>query len=224
MKKIMLIDDRTARQLRFTKESGINLDDYSDILDNYTADNYNGLLEEFKNDNFSKLDIYDVIITHRYAFGDLNGKVINIFKDICKKNQKSLVFFSGGISNISMSTYPFEHLLLNSKIFYSHNLELFFENLKTNNIKLLILAFGSNWKLNLLLTTLEKINLYVSENHDENEIVYDDFIDETNIELIKEFLTFEQPDIENDFVKMSELKKITHDLTNQIKQQVVLNV
>lgn len=224
MKKIMLIDDKTPRQLNFTDESGIKLDDYTDILDNYTADNYNNLLEEFKNDDFSKLDSYDVIITHRSAFGDLNGKVLSTFKDFCKKNKKSLVFFSGGISDSSISIYPFEHLLLNSKTLYSNNLKLFLDNVKANNTKLLILALGSHWKLNLLLTILEKINLYVGVNSNENEIVYDDFMDETNIELIEDFLIFEKPTIDNDFVKMSELKKLTQDLTNQIKQQVVLNV
>ena len=98
MKKIMLIDDRTERQTKFDEETSINLDKYSDVLDNFTSNSYEKLLEEFKNNDFSRLDVYEVIITHRSAFGDLNGQVISTFKEICKQHKKFLVFFSGGIS------------------------------------------------------------------------------------------------------------------------------
>ena len=30
----MLIDDRTERQIKFYEETGVNLDEYSDVLDN----------------------------------------------------------------------------------------------------------------------------------------------------------------------------------------------
>lgn len=224
MKKIMLIDDRTPRQMKFTEESGIKLDDYSDILDNYTADNYNGLLEEFRNDNFSKLNSYDVIITHRSAFGDLNGKVISTFKDFCKKNQKSLVLFSGGISNSSISYTSFEYLLLNSKTLYSNNLKQFLDYTKTKKANILVLSFGNEWKLNLLLNTLEKINFFIGKNQKKSEVIYKKFLKETNLDLIKIFLNINEPEINNNFVQMNNLVKFTQDLTNQIKQQVVLNV
>ena len=224
MKKIMLIDDRTERQTKFDEETSINLDKYSDVLDNFTADSYEELLEEFKKNDFSRLNKYEVIITHRSAFGDLNGQVISTFKEICKQKDKpkSLVFFSGGISSVSIKNSPFEHLLLNSKNFYSNNLQLFLELSKECKPNLLVLAFGENWKINLLLNSLEKINNFIGKNNSVESIVYEEFADEVQMDLIRDFLIFDEPS--NDFLKMQDFKKLTKDLRNQIKQQVVLNV
>lgn len=224
MKKIMLIDDRTERQTKFYEETCINFDKDSDVLDNFTADSYEKLLEEFRNNDFRRLDEYEVIITHRSAFGDLNGQVISTFKELCKQKNKpkSLVFFSGGISSVSIKNSPFEHLLLNSKKFYSNNLKLFLELSKNNKPNLLVLAFGENWKINLLLNSLEKINVYIGKNNFAENITYEEFEDEVHMDLIRDFLIFEQP--ANDFLKIQDFKKLTKDLTNQIKQQVVLNV
>ena len=90
----MLIDDRTERQIKFYEETGVNLDEYSDVLDNFTADSYEELLKDFKSNDFSIIEKYEVIITHRSAFGDLNGLVISNFKELCKQKNKSIVFFS----------------------------------------------------------------------------------------------------------------------------------
>lgn len=224
MKKIMLIDDRTERQIKFYEDTGINFDKDSDVLDNFTADFYEELLEEFRNNDFSRLDKYEVIIAHRSAFGDLNGQVISTFKEICKQKNKpkSLVFFSGGISSVSIKNSPFEHLLLNSKKFYSNNLKLFLELSKNNKPNLLVLAFGENWKINLLLNSLEKINIFIGKNNSEANITYEEFEDEVHMDLIRGFLKFEQPT--NDFLTIQDFRKLTKDLTNQIKQQVVLHV
>ncbi|MDQ1339005.1 MAG: hypothetical protein QG567_154 [Campylobacterota bacterium] len=220
----MLIDDRTERQIKFYKETSIDFFKYSEILDNFTADSYEELLEEFRNNDFSRLDEYEVIITHRSAFGDLNGQMISTFKEICKQKNKpkSLVFFSGGISSVSIKNSPFEHLLLNSKKFYSNNLKLFLELSKNNKPNLLVLAFGENWKINLLLNSLEKINVFIGKNNFAENITYEEFEDEVHMDLIRDFLIFEQP--ANDFLKIQDFRKLTKDLTNQIKQQVVLHV
>jgi len=221
-KKIMLIDDRTERQTKFHEKTSISFDKYSKILDNFTAKSYEELLEKFRKNDFEILNKYEVIITHRSAFGDLNGQVINTFKEFCRQEKKSLVFFSGGISSVSIKNLPFEHLLLNSKNFYSDNLELFLELSKNNKPNLLILAFGENWKINLLLNSLEKMNVFIGKNNFAENITYEEFEDEVHIDLIRDFLIFEQPT--NDFLKMQDFKKLTKDLTNQIKQQVVINV
>ncbi len=224
MKKIMLIDDRTSRQIKFTRDTGIDLEDYVDILDNFTAGLYDNLLEEFKQGNFSRLDKYDVIITHRSAFGEYNGKVLNTFKEICEKKQKSLVFFSGGISSSNINNNRFEHILMNSKIFYSTHLKLFLERLEKGELNLLILVLGENWKINLLLNSLEKSNLFICENKHKVEVPYKKFIKYTKIDLISHLLDIKEPRIVNNFVQMNDLTKFTDDLSNQIKQQVVLNV
>ena len=218
----MLIDDRTERQIKFYEETGIDFDKYLDVLDNFTADSYEELLQEFRTNDFSTLDKYEVIITHRSAFGELNGQVISTFKEICNKKKKSLVFFSGGISSVGLKNLPYAHLLLNSKKFYSQNLELFLKMSLEEKPNLLVLAFGENWKINLLLNSLEKINVFIGKNNFAENITYEEFEDEVHIDLIRDFLIFEQP--VNDFLKIQDFKKLTKDLTNQIKQQVVLNV
>lgn len=224
MKKIMLIDDRTERQIKFYEETGVNLDEYSDVLDNFTADSYEELLKDFKSNDFSIIEKYEVIIIHRSAFGDLNGLVISNFKELCKQKNKSIVFFSGGISSISIKNSPFVHLLLNSKKFYSNNLKLFLELSKNNKPNLLVLAFGENWKINLLLNSLEKINLEVGKNIEKEELRWDGFKMKTKLELISDFVKIKEPELVNNFVSIQNLKKLTKDITNQIKQQVVLNV
>jgi len=224
MKKVMLIDDRTERQTAFHKEIGTNLNKYTDILNNFTANSYEKLLEEFRKNDFSILDQYEVIITHRSAFGDLNGQVISTFKEVCKQNNKSLVFFSGGISSVSIKNVPFEHLLLNSKKFYSQNLELFLELSKNNKPNLLALAFGENWKINLLLNSLEKINLEVGKNIEKEKLRWDGFKMKTKLELISNFVKIKDRELVDNFISIQNLKKLTQDITNQIKQQVVLNV
>jgi len=220
MKKVMLIDDRTARQVSFYDKTGIDLNKYSDVLDNYTASTYEQLLEEFKDNNFSRLDSYAVIITHRSAYSEINNLVISKLKEICKKQKKPLVFFSGGISAISLSNNT---LLLNSKNFYSSNLKLFLEYVKKGKLQMLILAFGENWRINLLLNSLENINLFIGKHSDKKEISFKKFKNATKIDLIRNIINFEEPPIINNFVEMKDLKTLAIKLSAQIKQQVVLN-
>lgn len=193
-------------------------------MDNFTAESYEALLEKFRNNDFSTLDEYEVIMTHRSAYGDLNGQVIDILKKKCEQKKKPLVFFSGGISSISIKNSPFEHLLLNSKKFYSDNLKLFLELSKNDKPNLRVLAFGENWKINLLLNTLEKINLEIGNNIEKEELRWDSFKMKTKLELISGFVKIKDPELVNHFASIQSLKKLTNDLTNQIKQQVVINV
>lgn len=218
----MLIDDRPERQKRFYENTKIDISEYFDILDNFTAEIYEELLKEFEEDNFLRLDNYEVIIAHSSAFKEIRNKVMDTFKNICKKKKKSLIFFSGGISSIYIKNEPFKQMLLNSKKFYSQNLELFLKMSREGESNPLVLAFGEKWKINLLLNSLEKINIYIEKKDLEEDILYEEFEDETQLDLIKDFLEFEKPDEE--FIKMDDLKKLAKKLTNQIKQQIVLNV
>jgi len=223
MKKIMLIDDRTERQILFSKDTGIDLKTYSNIFDNFTAESYEELFKEFKDDKFGRLDNYEVIITHRSAYEEINSKVIDKLKEICKQQKKSLVFFSGGISATSLAYNP-DSLLINSKSFYSHNLKLFFENSVDNRPNIKILAFGEHWKVNLLLNILENINKFIGDNKDEEKIDYDDFKDKTEIDSIINILKFQEPKTTYDFIEMKDLKNLVADLNNKIKKKVVLYV
>jgi len=218
--KIILIDDRTQRQIKFKEKTGFNIDDYSDIVDNYTADKYEELLEKFKNDDYDMLNRYDIIITHRSAYSDINSKVLDKLKLICKEQHKKLIFFSGGISDRFYLDAPFEFLLLNSKAFYSKNLKLFLESESKN---ILILAYGTQWKLNKMLEILEKITLFMEENQNKNDISAKRLRNKTDINLLANLIKIDQIKSEG-VIKKEDMKNIIEKLTIQIKQQVVLDV
>ncbi len=222
--KILLIDDRIERQVKFTNESGINLNDYRDILDNYTGEKYEQLLSEFRNGNYNLISDYEVIITHRSAYEEINGKVLDKFKELCKNENKKLVFFSGGISSVAYLVEPFEFLLLNSEVLYSKNIEIFLDSIETSELNILLLAYGKNWNLNILLNTLEKINMFIGQNEKKEMVSYNIFKKETGLAALENMLVYTKPSLQNGGVEMKDLKELSKEITDQIKQQVVLNV
>ena len=218
--RIILIDDNTPRQIGFTKETGIDIDDYKDIIDNYTADKYEKLLESFKNDDYSILNKYDIIITHRSAFDNINSKVLDKLKAICKEQNKKLVFFYGGISDRFYLETPFEFLLLSSKVFYSKNLKLFLESESKN---ILILAYGKQWKLNKMIEILEKITLFMEKNKNKDKISINRLKNDIDFAILAKLTEVEQTELEG-VVKRDYLENFIKKLTTKIKQQVVLDV
>lgn len=222
MKKILLIDDRELRQVKFTRDTNIELKGYEDILDNVTGDDYHKYVENWSK---GKIELeHEVIIVHRSAFGESEVNILDKLKEYCKKTKKKLVFFSGGISSTFYLNDVYEFLLVNSKTLYSENLKLFLDDCQKDNINILKIGYGAKWKLNILLNTLEKINLFVGYNELENMVYYDDFKNDTELWLIDDFVSYNEPELKNGGAKMSDLKKLGIEIANQIKQQVVLNV
>ncbi len=211
MKKILLIEDRVERQNRFTLDTNISLDIYNDILDRK---------ETF--DKNSSLDNYSVIITHRSAFGESKDNILDYLKKYCENSQTKLVFFSGGISSIFYSKVKYEFLLLNSKTFYSKNLELFLKDFKQRQKpNILLLGYGKKWKTNILLNTLEKINLFIHKYEKKEKAKFNRFKTETEIENIKDMIYFEYPKVgKGNGVSVNDLKQLSNDIKLQIKKKV----
>jgi hypothetical protein len=183
---ILLVEDRRQRQEQFLDKTKIVISKYS-FVDNKIGESYQKFRDEILKDHLL-LEKYDVIISHRSAFDKDNSKIMDIIENYCTKNNKALILFSGGIYTSFYSEEPFEKLSLNSKTLYSQNLELFLENIENNTkINLLLLAFGEHWEVNLLLNVLEKTNLFILKfkNLDDDDKSYDNFNDETDIEIIK---------------------------------------
>jgi hypothetical protein len=214
MKKILLIEDRVERQNRFTLDTGILLDIYKDILDRKETLDKNSL------DNN-----YSVIITHRSAFGESDENILDYLKKYCEEHQTKLVFFSGGISSTFYSKIKYEFLLLNSKSFYSKNLELFLDNFQKNQEpNVLLLGYGKDWKINILLNTLEKINLFISNNETKERVKFNKFKTETKIENIADMIKFEYPQIgKGNGVFLDDLKALSKDIKFQIQKEVEFN-
>ena len=159
--KIALIEDRVKRQKDFLEKNNINFNSYLDLLDNFIEEKANNLLENIVNDSFDLLK-YEIIICHKSVeYDDKNSVIISNLKKYCKSHNKILVLFSGGISVNYYDNSEFEYLELHSKTFYSQNLVLFLEAVKTNNEDIMMLCYGEQWRKNIVANVLEKTNLSI---------------------------------------------------------------
>lgn len=211
MKKILLIEDRAVRQKLFTNETAINLDAYTDILDNFIGNDYEELFLQLLADSFS-FEKYDMVISHKSAFAKNNATILSTLKRHCQEQQIPLVLFSGGISNNYYDHSDGELLELNSKVFYSQNLKLFLEAYKHQNHNLLMLCYGEKWEANVVANILENLNLFLCEDQ-EDYVDYNEFVnttDQKKLEKIEHtFLTL-QP--EKGAVSLEEIKLFKNSL------------
>lgn len=100
--------------------------------------------------NMEELARYDCLAFHKSM---LKTEVRDVVYGFCNSSKKALVYFSGSISASIYKDNEFPFLQINSKDFYSRNLEIFIENFEqSSEVNLLILQFGNRWKLALLLS------------------------------------------------------------------------
>lgn len=158
MKKIAIIEDRYKRQAYLLEQNIINFDDYEDILENFIEEKASNILQDISNNNFD-LNEFNIIVCHKSV--ENNTLILSNLKDYCKKYHKTLILFSGGISVNYYDNSEFELLELNSKTFYSQNLLLFLEAIKTDNEDIMMLCYGEQWKKNIVANILEKTNLFI---------------------------------------------------------------
>jgi hypothetical protein len=165
--KILLIEDRIVRKELFLDRSEIDLSKYT-FLREITPEEFRKIKSSIKNADKTFFDGYDLIITHKSAF-TLNEQ------DILASIGKSIIYFSGGISQSFYLEYPFPCLHINSSDFYSINLVDFLNYVnETGEIEMLILQFGTKWKLNLLLYTRDKLKQLLYKNV-EKDLYPEDF-------------------------------------------------
>lgn len=212
MKKILLIEDRVTRQEFFLEELEINLEDYNDILDNMIDDDYEEVKEQILHDSFN-FEEYDFIISHKSAFENDNALIISKLQNYAKESEKTLIFFSGGISVNYYNNSEFEFLELNSKTFYSNNLKLFLDSVRLGNENILMLSYGKKWKFNIISNVLEKTNLYL-EQHGDKKTVYSKFDIYTDMnKLSKIDYAFHDIQTENGWVNSLEIQKFKESLS-----------
>ena len=219
MKKILLIEDRLTRQNDYLRANNISLDEYTDILENAIADKYEDLYEAFKNCKFN-LNDYLLIMVHKGAFNGENSEISHQLTEYCKEHNIPLVRFSGGANNYYQKEDSLELMELNSKDFYSQNIQLFLEYFRENKeIELLILSYGKNWKLNVILNSLEKINKFIIENENNEDIVYESFINATDFNLVEKIdFKYYHAEVEDGWVYLEELKKMTQSIEDYIRE------
>lgn len=208
MKKILLIEDRIERLDKYIETTGFDIK---------TLD----VLEQRESLDDVDLGEYSMIITHRSAYGDNDQNILDFLKKHCEETNTKLVFFSGGISSTFYSKSKFEFLLLNSQAFYSDNLQLFLNDaVKNEEPNLLLLGYGENWKINIILNTLEKINLFISDNEGKEIIKFNNFKTVTKIENIERFIDFEYPVVTKGGAQLNEIRALSTTITNNLTQKI----
>lgn len=214
---ILLIEDRVDRQKYFMSEADIDLNRYNDILDNMIKSKYHEFVQKIKADTVD-LDKYTVIVSHKSAFGDDNIGILQKLENHCRQHNKPLVLFSGGTDTNYYENIDFELLELNSKLFYSDNLQLFLKETEEGTSNILTLAYGRQWKLNILLNVLEKINLQITANM---ALDYEEFQLDTNSDLLDDIeVKLHVPIIKNGAISIDEMKKVGLDLEQYIRKVV----
>ena len=214
MKKIALIEDRYPRQQNFLEHTDINLEEYAEFLENFTEEKANTLLEQIREDDFDLSD-FEIIICHKSVQN--NTVVLSNLRNYCKDNHKTLVLFSGGISVNYYDNSEFELLELNSKTFYSHNLMLFLEALKSDREDIMMLCYGEHWKQNIVANILEKTNILL--NKTVKPVVYIRFANFVDLVKLKKIdYQFHQITIENNYITIEEIKKFQESLENYFHQ------
>jgi len=222
---ILLIEDIAKRQKIFMKDTNINLDIYSDILENCIDEKYDKFLQDVLHDDFD-FTPYNVIVTHKSAYDKDNIKILDILKNHCKTHKKSLVLFSGGVDKNYYDNLDYELIVTNSKVFYSKNLQLFLESYRQNHHQLLMLIYGERYKLNIALNIFESLSLYIEKNKGQETINYKKLVkamSEANVDIeLLEDIQFEFQIEKNKFNKVAfeNIVTLQKNLEQYIKESI----
>ena len=107
-------------------------------------------------ENSNNFDKYQTIIIHQsiyteYKNENLEGKL----RDYCC-NKKQLIEYTGGVSTISINE---KYVEVPANRMYENIVEFTEES----NPNILMIAYGKNWKTNIELNNLEKINILIED-------------------------------------------------------------
>lgn len=218
--KLALIEDRIGRLEQYTESDLKNCK----IVSIITGPEFDRLILSLGSKDTNALDEYDCIASHRSA---LSNEIRDVIKEYCKSKKKPLIFFSGGITSSVFKDIHFPFLHINSKDFYSSNLNLFINNCEENNtINLQILQFGKRWKLSLLLNLRNNIAVAQNKQTLKNESPQIEIDDRELINrvrdlqinfLIKADLINEKT---NDILSGNDLAKITEEQIQNVKSVI----
>ncbi len=222
MKKILLIEDIQSRQEEFLKEVDIELDkdEYKNKLDNKIGDEYTNVFHQLKENTFN-YEEYSMFILHASAFEPHRTEIIFKIEEYCKKYTKPLVYFSGGkeVNNYS-AIEGLEKLELNTKVFYSKNLKVFLDNYNDKKPNILMLSYGDQWKTNIILNVLEKINIFIENNDNKDDAVFSLFKNFTKLDQLNQ-LEYNYMKVlaeEEGWIYLKDIIKLKNELYMKIKE------
>lgn len=178
---ILLLENRRDR-IGGIEQSGIEFSKYPHV-EVILYDKCNDILDDFLEDN-NQFNKYDTIIIHESIYYDnKRDELFKVLNNFCI--DKKLIIFSGNHSQSSLSNNT---LTLTPKKLYE-NLEIF---LKEDNPNILMLSYGKNWDLNPLLNTVEKLNIFIENFDEDEEIDFDEFEDDFDLLTLKKILKEEE--------------------------------
>lgn len=206
-KEILLLENKIDRE-------NINQDKLKKLAESsvleivFGDNNCNDLLNKFMDDS-EQFNQYSTIIIHASIY--TIEKREKLFDRLKVQKEKNIVIFSGEGSTISLNTNSF---ILPAKVLYSHNLEIF---VREPNRNILMLGYGKNWKINILLNILEKLNLFIDKNILE-KYNFDNFEDEIKLLDLKNIM---DDDSYDDFINQDPYKDdINKNKIQQIQQKI----
>ena len=223
MKKVLLIEDRFKRQEKFKEKLKINLEKYNDVLDNAVYEGYEEVYSFLKNHNLD-FSPYDIVLVHKSAFGDENSTISAYIEQECKKMSIMLIYFSGGIdANYYKKEDNFELFEVNSTTLYSENITLFLEVYRNGILAPGLILYGKHWKINVLCNQLNKLNIYIEQLKDNDELenfFYEDNSYLQDILFKMEDIEFYKPKPINEEISKDEMKKLRDSIRYNIEKKL----
>ena len=222
MYKIILIENRKDRLERLLdvnisdKELKKKLfnSDLIEIIDRngeFNSDQWNEYFLKFDQENLDEFIQYDILFIHKSKISREGHKNLDQF---CRKNGKSIVYFSGGLTGITVINDGYPCLSLNSSIFYSSRLIDFLEKNQKIKPNILEVAYGQKWQLSNLLKLKNLLHQlkFSSDLNIELEIEIEDLIP-----IIEETFDITFPEI----YETEKIIEIPEILNNLIAQKMI---
>ena len=159
---IILIDDRPERRKKLLgNDLNPRLEDSKviDIPDVVSCKKY---FEKLNAKDVSVFNSYKTIMIHK---SPLNKDGLSAIPDYCSEKNRSLVFFSGSLSQIIYNNDFNEVLSLNSSDLYTINLINFLENHESSNI--LELAYGKKYEFHLFINYRNIVHSIIKGDQEE---------------------------------------------------------
>jgi hypothetical protein len=223
MHKIVLIENRKDRLERLLEGHSANRDlisklfnfDSLDIIDRegkFNSDQWDEYFLKFEQENLDEFMQYDTLFIHKSKISLKGHKNLDEF---CRKNGKSIVYFSGGLTGITFVNDGYPCLSMNSSIFYSFRLIDFLEANYKKHTTIMEIAYGQKWQLSNLLKLKYLIHqlIFSSELNIELETEIEDLIP-----IIEDSLQVQLP---NDFETENDRNNLMIFLDNLIRQKII---
>lgn len=176
MKHIILIEDRIERQKQYLGKGGVEKLSGIENLTMPQSSECRRHIDTINEGKINHLDDFDLIILHR---SPIDQKGLQALSRFCKGQQKDLILFSGGNSQLTYHKDNFETLSINSKDFYSESLIDFMNRYVNDKVdNLLELIYGKKWILSYLMKQRQLSKILETEESPENKILIEDKINE----------------------------------------------